>query len=129
MVVKKVLLIDYGKDDSLYKYLDSLDCYNLTRARNYNDFKNNFENKIYDLCFIDIDDINEYKFILHFIIHSKENQRVLQIYKDDISCLFEKQCNICEKYNVKTIKYTSKEKVHKYLYNYDSSKCEFIHLT
>ena len=118
-------MIDYDKDDLLFKYLDSHLCYNITRVENYADFKYHFNNSDFDFCFIDINDVNESKFILHFIIHSKQKQRVLQVHKDDISCLFDKQCDLCKKYNVKNIDFTSREKIHKYLSNYDSLDCEF----
>lgn len=123
--LKKILVVDYDNYIPSYDFLDELTTYETDFTYTYTDFKLKYENDNYDLCIISIEDKIEKDFIVYDILALDKFQNILQLVKSDSQCFFDKDCNNCEKYNIKSVFFNEKEKIIEFIKSFETSKCEF----
>lgn len=125
---KNILVIAYDKEISSYDYFNKFDYYEITFAEDYEDFKELFKKQSFDICLVNIDNHEERNFIIFYILHLKENQKILQVYENNANCFFYEACKMCEKYNIKSLSSPTKDKINDFLDSFEIRDCEFMQL-
>ena len=110
-MIKDILLIEYNKsDEGLKSKLEGLKKYVLTIVNDYDSFLDEFNKKKYDICLINIKNKKERDFVIYYICHQEANQKILTCDKNPKNCYFQKNCELCKKYKIKTFKSYSNTK-------------------
>lgn len=123
---KKILVIAYDKEITSYDYLSNFDYYDITFAEDYEDFKELFKRENYNICLVNINNHEERNFIIFYILHLKENQKILQVYENKANCFFYEACKMCEKFNIKSLASPTNDKINDFLESFEIRDCEFI---
>lgn len=119
-----ILVIDYrSKEKELF---DSVSSYghDFTLSRDYDEFLKHYDEGDYDICLVNIDNEEELKFVLHYMVHQNSQQKILFLYRNEEErCFFEYDCKLCREYQIKSLLYTTSDVLIESIENFEQLTC------
>lgn len=124
MNVKKILIVEDNKSNTLKDYFNGFNKYKTTKTSTLEDLKK-IKKFNFDFCIINIKDNEERDFCIYHILQKNNQQKIIQLFPKSPHCFFEKNCEMCENYNFRSLIYDTDKKVQEYIENFDTLPCEF----
>lgn len=92
MIKKRLLVIQYDLNSSLFDYLKNFPEYIVDKVCSYEELKKTALN--YDVCTININEDEERDFAVYYILQKNKSQKILQVFEESVHCFFNCKCHI-----------------------------------